>query len=134
MKNIIFLVVTSILTLSCSLPDNQTTTIDVVPVSSVDMPTQFAKDSITKIPITYVRPTNCHVFSDFYYYVNENTRTVAIYCAKLNQSNCTENNLPSTVDLPFKPGYTGTYHFKFFKGTNQDNIDEFFEYDALVDH
>jgi hypothetical protein len=135
MKRILFLIITALFITSCSLPEDETTTVDLVPVNTVEMPTAFAKDSITEIPVTYTRPTSCHVFSDFYYYINGNERTVAVYCAKLNQDICTTDvPYPTTVPLRFKPAYLGTYHFKFFTGTDDAGLDQFIEYDAVVNH
>ncbi len=135
MKNIFVIALFSLLLFSCETPENEVSKIDLVPVGEVMMPTRFAKDSITEIEVTYTRPTSCHIFTDFYYKIEGNERTVALYCAKLNQDNCTTDvPYPTTVPLRFKPAALGTYHFKFWTGVDEQNIDQFIEYDAVVNH
>lgn len=131
----ILIIITAVMIASCSLPKNETTAVDLVPVLMVEMPSNYAKDSVTEIPITYIRPTSCHVFYDFYYSINVNERTVALYCTKLNQDVCTTDiPFPTTVPLRFKPSGLGTYHFKFWTGTDEQNVDQYIEFDAVVNH
>jgi hypothetical protein len=138
MKKFIFLTISSLLLLSCSLDDSsEGFTPEIVPVSSVEMPTAFRVDSITEIPVTYIRPTSCHVFSNFYYNSIGNERTVAVYCTKINNSNCIDDggsNYPLTIPLSFKPSNTGTYNFRFWTGINDLGIDQYIEHEIVVDH
>ncbi len=112
MKKFIFITLSSLLLFSCSLDNpNEGFNPEIVPVSSVEMPTKFRVDSITEIPVTYIRPTSCHVFSNFYYNSIGNERTVAIYCSKPNSAECIptgNNNYTTTVELGFKPKSIGT--------------------------
>jgi hypothetical protein len=137
MKKFIFLTISSLLLLSCSLDSpGEATTPEIVPISSVEMPSAFKVDSITNIPITYYKPTNCHVFSNFYYNSIGNERTVAIYCSKINNPNCTTGGfiMPITVPLSFKPASIGTYKFRFWTGVNTSGIDQYIEHEIVVDH
>lgn len=138
MKKFIFLTISSILLLSCSLDDeNKTFNLEIVPINTVEMPTAYKVDSVTKIPITYLKPTVCHEFSNFYYNSIGNERTVAIFCSKQNNTECTSlgnNNNPITVLLSFKPSNTGTYNFRFWTGINDLGIDQYIEHEIVVDH
>lgn len=135
MKSIFLSLVLSFLLFSCdSGTDNNDPSLETLPVSQVEMPTKYAKDSITQIPISYIRPTVCHSFFDFYYYREGNTRTVAVLALKQNNESCPASQLTYTAPLKFKPTALGTYHFKFWTGTNAQGIDQYAEYDAVVNH
>ncbi len=136
MKRIFLILTVSFLTFSCSPSnDNPQNTLETLPVSQVVMPTQFAKDSITEIPLSYIRPTVCNSFFDFYYLRDGMTRTVAILSLRDNgNSSCPPSQTTYTVPLKFKPTALGTYHFKFWTGANAQGVDQYSEYDAVVNH
>jgi hypothetical protein len=134
MKKIIFISVISFLLFSC-VPEGESYSLEILPVARVEMQTAFAKDSVTEIPVKYVRPSNCYFYEDFYYIKDNFTRTVAIYNSRLNKDNCqTFENDTIMVPLKFKPTTLGTYTFKFWKGVNTAGEDEFFQYEAIVNH
>lgn len=134
MKKLISAIVVCFLLVSCA-PEGESYTIEILPVAKVEMQDAFAKDSVTNIPVKYIRPSNCHFYQDFYYERVGFSRIVAIYNARLNKDNCQSfENDTIVVPLKFKPTEIGTYTFKFFKGTNADGEDEYFEYDAVVNH
>ncbi len=99
------------------------------------MPSKFAKDSITNIPVKYLSPSTCHVFNNFYYDAYQFDRIVAIETVKLNQNNCqADNETVVEVQLKFRPVTLGTYHFKFWTGENDLGEDQYLEYNVVVDH
>ncbi len=139
MKKFIFTLLLSLAFFSCSIDKgNEVLPLEIVPVISVDMPSAFKVDSITQIPITYYKPTSCHIFSNFYYNSIGNERTVAIYCSKTNGTECipsnTNNNYSSTVELGFKPKSIGTYKFRFWTGVDTNGTDQYIEHEVVVDH
>lgn len=134
MKKTIALLGLSLLLFSCSMEEERFYS-ELKPVFEIDMPTAFAKDSVTEIPIRYKKQSTCHLFDGFYYDRDGMTRTVAIHTIKLNQDNCqTDLNTNVQVNLEFKPKALGTYRFKFWKGENAQGVDEFIEFDAVVNH
>ncbi len=135
MKPIFLILAVSFLIVSCNADYQEPEqTLETLPVSQVAMPTQYAKDSITEIPVSYIRPTVCHSFYDFYYYRENLNRTVAIIALKQNSGNCPPSQTTYTMPLKFKPAALGTYHFKFWTGTNASGVDQYTEYDAIVNH
>ncbi|TDP59978.1 hypothetical protein [Flavobacterium dankookense] len=138
MKQVIFIVLSSLLLFSCSLDgEEQQLNLEIVPISQVEMPTAFKVDSITEIPITYIRPTSCHNFANFYYNSLGNERTVAVYCTKINSTECVPgqgNDYILTVPLSFKPKSVGTYHFRFWTGVDANGADQYIEYEAVVNN
>ncbi len=136
MKYIYLLLAVGFITLSCE-PKNEepSATLETLTVSQVTMPEKFAKDSVTEIPIQYIRPTVCHSFYDFYYEKSGLNRTVAIVALKEKSgTSCPVSQLSYTATLKFKPVALGTYHFKFWSSTDAQGVDQFFEYDAVVNH
>lgn len=136
MKKIILFFALGVLLTGCELSDdNPNFNLELLPVSQVNMPTAFAKDSITEIPVKYIRPTSCHFFDSFYYAKNGFDRAVAIYAAKANNVACQDDGVTEIeVPLRFKPTELGTYHFRFISGENPDGSLQFIEYDVTVDH
>lgn len=135
MKPIFLILAFSFLIISCDASYQEPEqSLETIPVSSVDMPTKYAKDSITEIPVSYIRPTVCHSFYDFYYLRENNDRTVAIITLKQNSGSCPASQTSYTVPLKFKPTALGTYHFKFWTGVNAQGVDQYTEYDAVVNH
>jgi hypothetical protein len=121
---------------SCSIPnDNENFTYEIEPVYSVTMPTKFAVDSVTVIPVKYKRPSSCHFFNDFYYNPVDFTRTVAIGMLVSNSGTCQPDNTTLVeVSLKFKPKTVGTYHFKFWTGNDANGVEQFQVKDVLVNH
>jgi len=136
MKTIYLILTAGFFITSCSKDnDGPSETLETLPISQVEMPTQFAKDSITEIPLSYIRPTVCHSFYDFYYLKEGYTRTVAVILLKENRgSSCPVSQTNYTIPLKFKPIALGTYHFKFWTGANAQGVDQYTEYDAVVNH
>jgi hypothetical protein len=135
MKSIFLSIALSFLLISCTTDYQESDqSFETLPVSLVEMPTKFAKDSITEIPISYIRPTVCHGFYDFYYLREGMTRTVAVIAFKQNNESCPASQITYTAPLKFKPSETGTYHFKFWTGRTVQGVDQYAEYDAIVNH
>ncbi len=119
--------------ISCDLSADEQTEYTVGPVQEVTMPENYKVGSISEIKIRYQRPTSCHFFNGFYYNAVDNTRTVAIYFAKMKQTDCIEVASDIyEVTLNFKPERSGTYIFKFWDGANEDGTDHFTEFTAEV--
>ena len=136
MKRIFLLLTFALAMNSCDVPNEEDGyTFEIDPVFQVDMPVKYAVDSLTTIPVRYKRPSSCHFFNDFNYYAEGFNRTVAIEMLVSNADNCqTDNETVVEVPLKFRPIGEGTYHFKFWTGKNSAGVDQFLEYDAIVDH
>jgi hypothetical protein len=135
MKKIVFLIALSFVFFSCDVSEEQNYTYEINPVYQVIMPTEFAKDSVTNITVKYKRPSSCHLFSKFYYESYGFERKVAIENIKVEQDNCqTDNETVLEMPLKFLPNAIGTYHFKFWTGTDTQGVDHYLEYDVVVDH
>jgi hypothetical protein len=99
---------------ACSVGDDEKNQFVVLPITSVDIPTSFKKDSISNFVLRYKRPTDCHIFNGVYYEAVGNERHVGINAVRLLENNCQPENLTEfEVPLQFKPLETGVYVFKF---------------------
>ena len=133
MKKLALLLLIAIAISSCSVSDSGDWDFVLLPVETVTMPDTYTVGNISHILVKYKRPTQCHIFNGFYYDINENVRTVAIQTVKLNQSNCPDDSESIyEVPLEFKPTTAGDYTFKFWTGVNDSGVDQYVEYDVVV--
>ena len=142
MKKLFYFVPVLLVLFSCSTDTGEETqyVVETIPVREVVFPLKYATDSITEIPVKFFLQSNCAQLKDFYYVKDGNIRTVAVQTIRLVKNTCSTNVYSSTATLSqgiirFKPVLTGTYHFKFWKGTNATTLaDEYLEFDAAVTH
>ena len=134
MKKIIALLGIFILSISCSVEDNNTYVhYELLKIDSVILPQDFVLNEENEIQINFIRPTNCHGFDGFYYEKDEFTRTVAVQGYVVEQDNCTTlTSSTSTQTLRFLPTVSGTYLFKFWKGKDVNDVDIFEEISIVV--
>lgn len=120
--------------LSCSTDVNQDKFhLELLPVDSAVLPAQFKKDSIYELPISYIRPSNCHIFDGFYYEKDLNKRTIAIQTSVLEHSGCGPAPVSRLTEiLNFKPTTESSYVFRLWKGKDASGQDVFEETEIPV--
>lgn len=103
---------------SCSTNNDDTSySFEVLPVESVDIPSEFTLGITYPITVNYFRPSTCHSFKEFYYLKENNIRTVAPVTYVLNNNNCealTDELVYTTFN--FIVTSIGSYIFKFWQG------------------
>lgn len=121
MKKLIALSLALIFATSCSLDDNSSNySFEVLPVVSVDIPTEFTLGETYPITVTYLKPSSCHLFKEFYYSKNLNERTVAPITIVYENDNCeTLENVEEDATFNFIVTSNGSYIFKFWQGEDQ---------------
>ena len=128
MKKLLALGLVLFLITSCSINDDNDTkySFEVLPVESVDIPAEFTLGKTYPIKVTYLRPTSCHFFKEFYYSKNLNERTVAPITLVYQNDNC-QTLETTTEDATFNFVVTGngSYVFKFWKGEDADGKDQY---------
>lgn len=112
---------------SCNLDDDGIIDFytEFLPIESVDVPDYFVHGETYDISMTYIKPSSCHVFRDFFYVVNGNERTVAIENTVYLRNNCDETSESVSVSFEFPVNRTETYVFKFYQGKNDEGIDQY---------
>lgn len=135
MKKLIALTLLLVSVVSCSLDDEDNISYgyEILPVESVDMPTEFILGETYTITVSYYRPSTCHYFSEFYYVIDENQRTIAPITVVYNNNNC--QNLDETlVDSTFDFLVTSknTYVFKYWQGEDEEGDDVYLTIEVPV--
>lgn len=133
MKKIIFLIAVLFLFNSCSPDDGNNYLFELVPVQSVDIPTEFTLGQTYTIRMYYSKPTTCYSYSNLYYEKDLNVRSIAIENAVLQGGNCQETpNDTSECSFNFLVTSNGSYIFRFYQGKNANGENIFLEYEVPV--
>lgn len=134
MKKIISLIALVFLFNSCSPDEGTNYLFELLPVESVDIPTEFTLGETYEIKMYYRRPTTCHSFNTIYYNKDLNIRTVAIESAVRQTNDCeslTEDNL-AECSFNFLVTSNGSYIFKFYQGKDEQGNNIFLQYEVPV--
>ena len=134
MKRVIILCLTLIFFASCSLNDDDGNfNFEILPVESVDIPTEFALGETYPITISYFKPTTCYAFRDFYYIKDLNERTVAPINYVFERNDCeTLNDELVEATFNFIVTSTGSYIFKFWQGEDNNGESQFLTIEVPV--
>lgn len=112
--------------MSCGVDDDfQSFHFEIMPIESVEIPEEFIYGETYEIFMDYVKPTDCYVFTDFLYQIDDQERTVGIWNTVYTESSCMEG--PETVTVSFRFFVTSleTYVFKFYQGEDEEGVDQY---------
>ncbi len=135
MKRVILLCLAFVFFASCSVDDDNSAdfSFEILPVESVDIPTEFTLGETYPITISYFRPTTCYAFNDLYYLKELNERTVAPINYVFNRNNCeTLNDELVEQTFNFIVTSNGSYIFKFWQGEDADGESQFLTIEVPV--
>ena len=134
MKKVLALLLSVMLVASCSLEDDSPDfQFEILPVESVIMPAQFTAGVAEEISLTFIRPTGCHIFNDFYYVSDGNQRTVAVVASVSNSSCETDINEEVEVSFDFLPQELyQSYTFRFWQGVDENEEDVYYTVEVPV--
>jgi len=135
MKKIIALFALLVALNSCSPSDGVEYQLKLVPIASVDIPTEFTLGQTYPITVRYNKPTTCYYFNQLYYEKDLNVRTVAVECAEEQSNNCHELSGADAVSeftFNFYVTSNGSYIFKFYQGKDENGQDLFLQYEVPV--
>lgn len=108
---------------------------ETLPIESVDMPTEFEYGNTYEITMTYLRPSGCHLFNDFYYLSELNQRTIAIITTVFSNQDCQTldpNENVEEVSFNFQVNSFEPYVFKFWQGENASSNDTYYVVEVPV--
>jgi len=134
MKKLTLLSLFLILFTSCSLEDKSLDyNLEILPVESVDIPESFTLGETYPITVSYLRPSTCHTFKEFYYSKNNNERTIAVINYDYIDNNC-EDLEDDLVEATFNFVVTGngSYIFKFWQGVDENDVDQYLTIEVPV--
>lgn len=128
MRKIIALCVLIISLASCSLSDDNNSRFyyEILPIESVVIPDEFTLGETYEIKVSYLRPSSCHIFNDFYYQSNLNQRTIAIVTTVYEDVSCAQVEELVEVSFNFIVNNNGTYVFKFWQGEDESGNDIYY--------
>ncbi|SFN45981.1 hypothetical protein SAMN04487989_101569 [Bizionia echini] len=123
------------LSFACSVNDDvQPNNVILLPVESAMVPNEFVVGQEYEIFLTYIRPTECHVYKDIYSQIESDGYMIAVMSAVYNENNdCPP--ITETVEKSFKIKPIrdkNTYVFKFWHGSNGSGEDEFIIFEVPV--
>jgi len=135
-KKYLVLFIAVVCFVSCSVDDNNDRggySFEILPVESVDMPTEFELGEIYPITISYFRPSTCHEFDDFYYLKELNERTIAPINYLYEGNNCVAlDSVLVDQTFNFEVTSNGSYIFKFWQGEDTNGESEFLTIEVPV--
>ncbi len=122
------------LVFSCTETENDFTnlTYEIVPIESVEMPELFTINKSYAININYIKPSSCHSFNDVYIDATNFELKIAVITAITSLNNCAEIAETKATHFNFRPTEYGTYTFKFWNGTDENNEDVYLNYNVSV--
>lgn len=135
MKKIIAIFSLLVVLNSCSTGDGVEYQLKLVPIASVDIPTEFTLGQTYPIKVRYNKPTTCYYFNRLYYEKNLNVRTIAVECAEEQSNNCHDLSGADAVSeytFDFYVTSNGSYIFKFYQGKDENGQDIFLQYEVPV--
>ncbi|MCC1485521.1 hypothetical protein [Winogradskyella immobilis] len=124
----LFLLFISIATLvSCDIngDDAPNFSLEILPIQSVNTPSQFVVGEAHPISVTYIRPSGCYEFNNFIFDNNLNTRTVAVVDTFFQDDPCSLSTEVATVSFDFTVRNTDVHIFQFFQGQDEQGQDQF---------
>ena len=134
MKKILILSFILILISSCSVDDDRDNfNLEILPIESIDIPDSFTIGETYPITVSYLRPSSCHLFREFYYDKENNIRTVAVIDYKFLRSDC-EDLEEELVEATFNFHVTsnGSYIFKFWQGEDDNGDNQYLTIEVPV--
>ena len=120
---------------SCSTGDDNAPDFyyETLPIESVIMPEEFELGSTHQISMTYLRPSGCHVFNDFYFVSEGNQRTIAIINTVFSDQECeTFEYELEEVSFNFQVNSFEDYVFRFWQGEDINGNDIYYVVEVPV--
>ncbi|MFK7781191.1 hypothetical protein [Psychroserpens sp.] len=114
---------------SCSTGDDNAPDFyyETLPIESVNLPEEFQLGSTHQISMTYLRPSGCHLFNDFYFVSEGNQRTIAIINTVFPDQDCeTFDYELEEVSFNFQVNSFEDYVFRFWQGEDNNGNDIYY--------
>ncbi len=131
----------SLLFVSCQIdPDDENTRIEKIPALEIQIPPEMTAGLEDTISFKYPLPNGCYSFysvdvvdvSDANH-PDKNIREVTVFAEIANETFCTEEYIEESYYLAFRPMESKDYLFRFWTGQNEHGIDEFEEFELVVE-
>ncbi|TCK67751.1 hypothetical protein DFQ05_1532 [Winogradskyella wandonensis] len=104
----------------------------LMPIDSVEVPSEFTFGQVHQITVNYTQPNGCHEFNRFLVDPIGNTRIVAVVDTVYLDANCTEAIEEVSVSFNFNVLSLETYTFQFYQGKDENGEDQYLIIDVPV--
>lgn len=127
MKKIVLIVSILLITFSCQIDDSYgpQSYLEVMGINSVQVPEQFTFGETHEIRVNYTKPESCYIFYDFTFDVNSNEWVVTVINSVYPNTNCQNANEDVFANFDFTALSNEPYIFKFFKGQDENGVDQY---------
>jgi len=123
---------------SCQIDlEDENTRLEKLPVFEIQTPPSMIVDFEYTITFKYALPNGCYAFYDidveYNNLPNKNVRVITAFAEVATNTYCTEQYSEESFSFPFKPEESKTYLFEFWIGQNSQGIDQFEEFELVVE-
>jgi len=122
---------------SCQIdPEDENTHVEKIPVFDIQLPDGMTANFEYNITFKYALQNGCYSFFEVDVtddnLPNKNIREITAFAEIANDSNCTLEYSEEIFSLSFSPMESKIYLFKFWNGQNDQGVDQFEEYELVV--
>lgn len=119
-KKIIFALSIILLTVSCSSDDNSNYRYELLPITEADVPSEFVFGNFYTITVKYIRPDNCHEYSDILYEYDYDARNIAVISAVNDDTDCEILDSEKELSFTVQALQVNPYIFRFWQGEDEN--------------
>jgi hypothetical protein len=136
---IILIVFLSLLFVSCELDLNDDNIhFEKIPAFNIQIPDNMIVDFEYDISLDYALPNGCYEFYEIGIEgangnITDSEIQIVPYAQVQSNSYCTQIYTEDTCSFSFKPTQTGIYILKFWIGETNSGIDQFEEYELIIE-
>lgn len=127
-------ILVSLLISSCQLDLDVNNSLERIPIYDVSIPNNIVINTQQTISFKYALVNGCYslheVESNF---LDENTLVTTVFAEVANSAACTQVYSEQTYSITFTPKEAKTYFFKFWKGVDSQGMDEYEEYEVVIE-
>lgn len=136
---IVVVLILSLLFISCELEiDNDNIHFEKIPAFNIQTPENLVASFEYDISFDYALPNGCYEFYEIGFdQTNNNTSAdvliITPYAQVQSNANCTQVYMEDTCSFSFRPVESGNYILKFWIGQTNSGIDQYNEYELIIE-
>lgn len=127
MKRYLLILLTILFISACS-PDTDDSNhhFEYVPITDVEIPTQFTLGETYQIKVNYVLPNGCYRFYNYDYVYENTSRIIGTVAIVDDNAVCTQATIEGEYTIDVIARQNETYIFMFWEGRDNQGIDQYF--------
>lgn len=133
MRTYIYILI-SLLISSCQLDLDVNGSLERIPIYDVNIPNNIVINTQQTISFKYAFVNGCYSLHEIESnFLDEDTLATTVYAEVSNSVTCSQVYSEQTYSFTFTPQETKTYFFKFWKGVDSQGMDEYEEYEVVIE-